>query len=528
MSANVPGSGNNQTWGQGRAQLRLAAWWLGALGLLCPALAAAQGQGDADLLTALQQRQALCPADDLRGRLALARWADDNDLWEQADQIYRQILTIRPQHDEAHAALLAHAEARPLPTESQAYTSARDLLPDQFAEHETRRFVVLSDARTNAARNQAERLERTWHQFHRFARRIGLKPLPLRHRLVCILFASRDDYQLFGRTHDEVTDPWIAGYYSPRYDRVVFYDIESNPSLTRARIKLRQMRARMDRLGNDLDRAEQFGRDEQATSLRHSLIRYQRHLASEQQRVDEFASSADIATTIHEATHQLMFHTGVQSPQLQYPIWICEGLATSFETDSPDEAFGPDHEYAPRRRPFQQVLADDALIELPRLVTITDLTGSRDEQVKTVYHQSYALVTWMSRFRRTELRNYLVLMLKEPPGRPEPQRHLELFEEAFGDVRILQRAWLRHELSLQPEVSAGPITRRLAAGERPLDQWYTSQMTREPAGLLALLAGEAYGAGTVSVSSAAIGGSEPAGAGEDDCGPRLFSGLSWE
>ena len=274
--------------------------------------------------------------------------------------------------------MVVHAEAHPLPTDSAACAAARDLLPGQFIEHESRRFVVLSDASTNSTRNQAERLERTYHQFHRFTRRIGLKPLPLKHRLVCILFQSRDDYQVFARAHDGVSDPWIAGYNSPRNDRIVFYDIESNPSLTKARSKLHQMRTRMELLGSRLDRAEDLGREGQAESLRHTLARYQRHMANEQMRVDQFARTADIATTIHEATHQLMFHAGVQSPYVQYPIWICEGLATSFETDSPQEAFGPDQEYAPRREGFEAVLSAAGLGDVKQLVTIAVLSGRSD------------------------------------------------------------------------------------------------------------------------------------------------------
>ena len=40
-------------------------------------------------------------------------------------------------------------------------------------------------------------------------------------------------------------------------------------------------------------------------------------------------------------------------------------------------------------------------------------------------------------------------MLKEPPGRPTPQRHLELFKQAFGDVDAVEEAWLRFENRLE-------------------------------------------------------------------------------
>jgi hypothetical protein len=62
-----------------------------------------------------------------------------------------------------------------------------------------------------------------------------------------------------------------------------------------------------------------------------------------------------------------------------------------------------------------------------------------------VYHQSYALVTWMHRFRRNELREYLRLMRAAPQRPLSTHHHVELFETAFGDIDDLERAWLNHE-----------------------------------------------------------------------------------
>lgn len=294
-----------------------------------------------------------------------------------------------------------------IPTlESEPYHLASHLLGDSFVEYEATRWVVLSDANAQWTRQQAALLQRAHHQFLRYTRRLGLQPRPIRHKLVCVLFENRDEYRKFAQEHDGVTAEWISGYYSPKHDRVVFYNVSTNPP--------RQVSSTQDRPG-----ATPSPRD--------------------------IADDQATGTTVHEAIHQLMFHTGVQTPHIEYPLWICEGLATAFETDDPDSAFGPDHEYAPRRERFEQLLEADQLIELRKLVTYARMPDDSDETVQAVYHQSYALVTWMSRFRRDELRAYLQLMLAEVPGRPTPQRQLELFEQAFGDVDQLERTWLRHE-----------------------------------------------------------------------------------
>lgn len=292
------------------------------------------------------------------------------------------------------------------PLESESYRIARSLLPKKFTEYQTARWVVFSDASSSWTRRQSQLLERARHQFLRFTRRISLQPKPLRHKLVCILFDSRDEYHDFAQKQDNVTAQWISGYYSPMHDRVVFYNVSDSTV-----------------------------KKTSATQSRSSVNNLPSHESGDRAT----------ATTVHEAIHQLMFHTGVQSAHIEYPLWICEGLATAFETDVANGAFGPDHEYAPRRERFKQLVEDNQLIDLRQLVTYARMPDNKDETVQAVYHQSYALVTWMVRFRTDELHSYLQSMLDEPPGRPTAKRQLELFEQSFGDVDQVQRAWLRAE-----------------------------------------------------------------------------------
>ncbi len=304
------------------------------------------------------------------------------------------------------------ASSGSLDSDSVAYRTTRRLLPEWFVDYETKRFIVLSDASPQWTRAQCELLERTYHQFHRFTRRIDVEPKPLRHKLVCVLFEEHQDYQIFARAHDGVTAEWISGYYSPKADRVVFYNIETNPAFSAA------------------------------TSASSGSGRGSGVAAN---RIAEDYAKAAIATTVHEAIHQLAFHTRVQSPHVENPLWISEGLATSFETDRTGEAFGPERTYEPRRQQFRRLLDQDKLVPLRELVTWTHMPDDDDDTITAVYHESYALVTWMSRYRRDELRNYLNAMSSEPAGRPTPQRHLRIFEDAFGDVDRLERVWLRHE-----------------------------------------------------------------------------------
>jgi tetratricopeptide (TPR) repeat protein len=363
----------------------------------------------------------------------------------RAAELYRRALAIDPNNDQAYDALVELANSLPLDADSDARRAARQSLAGRFVEHQTRRYVVFSDADRAWALAQAEHLERTHHQFQRQMRLLGVRPLPLRHKLVCILFQSRQDYQDFAMTSDGVSDPWISGYYSPKNDWIVFYQTESNPSVSDARVKLQDMGERIRELERRREEAERRGQDHQVRQLREVIASHQAHMNHEQRRVNQFATQVGIATTVHEATHQLLFHTGVQSPYVQYPLWICEGLATAFETDAPNQAFGPDREFAPRREVFVSLLDEQQLLPLRELVGLTDLTNRSAEEARVVYHQSYALVQWMWRSRREPLRQFLESMRSGPGGRATTRRLVEAFESCFGDLEALERAWLRHE-----------------------------------------------------------------------------------
>lgn len=333
----------------------------------------------------------------------------------------------------------------PLAVDSRAHRETRELLPALFRKYETRRFVILSDADPRWVRQQGTRLERVHHQFMRFARRMNIKTKPLRHKLVCVLFDDQDAYRRFADTNDRAGAEWIAGYYAPHADRVVFYNVLGDQSILEAYDTIDEMQREIRDLESEIHRARRGGHRQPAALLRDNLDRYKAHVERERDRIEQFASSLDVATTVHEVLHQLLFHTRVQTPRVEYPVWISEGLATSFETADINRTFGPDCEFGQRREAFDELLRAGKLIDLEKLIPITDVPDDDETVVRQIYHQSYAFVTWICRFQRKELQRYFTLMKREPTGTPTADRHLEIFQTAFGDIDRIEQRWLRHE-----------------------------------------------------------------------------------
>ena len=388
---------------------------------------------------------AALPQDELARSMAAAHEAAAEGNDEQADKIYREILRRNPRNEPAYNELCALAEGQPLAIDSAPLEAARQLVGPAFTEHVSKRFVVLSQADAVWTRSQIELLERASHQFHRFAVKIGARPLPLRHKLVCIMFAGRDSYLEFAREHDELSGGWVSGHYSPRHDWTVFYDNRGTQVDAGDRQSLEEIRSRIAQLLKMAEQAAASHRDDQARALRQNAALAQDYLNQQHERLNDVSQRESQATSVHETIHQLLFHTRMQTPHVRYPLWICEGLATNFETDSPEQAFGPGYDYSPRRNRFRQLLSENSLIELKQLVQIDRAVDLDRATVDAVYNQSYALVAWMSRFRKNQLNAYLWLMLEQPEGEIAPPEQLRLFEQAFGDVESLERAWLRFE-----------------------------------------------------------------------------------
>lgn len=333
-----------------------------------------------------------------------------------------------------------------LPIESASLARARSLLPDRFVQHETARFVALSDGSAAWTRSQLERFERAHDQFQRFARRIGLPTPKLRHRLVAILFAQHSDYAEFAARVDGVTDRWAKGYYLAGEDRMVCFDPDTDPDAVAARGRLEAQRQQIE--AADAALAEQrrtSGRVD--PNVRAAVDRAHRQQGLGEEQIVLGIRRQVISTVIHEALHQLLFHTGVQNPRVQSPFWIAEGLAASFETEQPAAAFGPDFDNPTRRQDFERLLMEDRLIPLESFVAFERLPDRREATARVFYSQSVALLCYLFRQRPTELRTYLLTLAAEPPGRPGPMRQQQIFREAFGDVAALERSWLRHELA---------------------------------------------------------------------------------
>ena len=331
--------------------------------------------------------------------------------------------------------VLAPAPTTPPPTEPEAaqelpdtpIEKARSLLPSGFSEHHTRHWVILSDARWDTIDHVGKHLEAALHQFSRVCRLLGAtRPMPS-DRMLCIVFSDPEAFSSFARAGDalEIDPDQIGGYFSPDSEWILFYEPRGLPELESAR---RELDEQEDSLPDDEEEAQ-----EQA-----------RRINEHRDALEDLEVGLRTSLAVHEATHQLAWITEFTDHRGGWNLWLHEGFATSFETHDTSRAFGPTHESPFRREQFMQSMNDDQLIPLQELLAIRDLEGIEPDRLNVVYAQSYALVRWLWRFRRTQLNGY-IRSLREDPDYVFPRDQLRAFEDAFGPVEKLERRWLRDE-----------------------------------------------------------------------------------
>jgi Protein of unknown function (DUF1570) len=223
--------------------------------------------------------------------------------------------------------------------------------------------------------------------------------------LVVIVFADRKQYARYA-THD--TGASMAdtiGYYSARTNRVALFDLTASPGARPAR-----------------------------------------SLAEVRQKVVKVPFN--VATVVHEATHQIAFNSGLQTRYADNPLWLSEGLAMYFET--PDLRNPKGWRTVGRVNPFRLRQLRVYLKSRRKPGSLATLTSSdkRLTDGKTqadAYAEAWGLTYFLIKTRRKDFEKYLDLVSRKRPlvfGTAAVRK--KEFEQAFGDTGKLEAEFLRY------------------------------------------------------------------------------------
>lgn len=283
-------------------------------------------------------------------------------------------------------------------------------LPAGFDMHQTAHYLILYDTSRAYAQWCGSLFERLYMAFTNFWRRRGFDIQEPEFPLVAIVFADRDAYMRYSRA--EVGDgiESIIGYYSLRSNRMVMYDLTGSQPAGRVSRGVTSA-AQIDAL---LARPEAGGQ---------------------------------VATVVHEATHQIAFNCGLHTRYSDCPRWFSEGIAMYFET--PDLASargwrGIGMVNAARLSRFQKYVRRRPASSLETLLR-DDQRFLDANRGLDAYAEAWSLTYFLLRRYPNEYIEYLrLLSAKKPLVEDGPERRLQEFREVFGDLRKLDAEFLRY------------------------------------------------------------------------------------
>jgi len=392
-------------------------------------------------LTDYLERAAKLKEDDIDGRLALARWAFDRKMYEQAADMADQVLYRDPGNRAAYAMLQKVDDAKPLPEEPDTEAALKVDLTRRF-QHEfktrnSKHFIIAYDTTDAFAVQRATSMEKAYDAFQFYFNMSALRPDFLEKRLVVILVKDREDYLAYGRQTQGADLSWSGGFYSQRTNRAIFFDDASGPSAASMVKQQTDLKAQIEDLNKRISQFAAQGQTGMVNTLTVERNRAAESLTHVNNQLTNKALVQNNATTMHEAAHQIAFNMGIQMRQVDYPMWLSEGLACSFEVEDSAGHRGPALINYGRMDGLKQLVKSDKLVPIEKFIA-ADLpapTGTTNQDEVTGYYaESWALFHYLYKFERAGTEKYLLAYKAHAPLRQiGAEERKTLFIKAFGD-----------------------------------------------------------------------------------------------
>ena len=272
-------------------------------------------------------------------------------------------------------------------------------LPKGFEVYETTHYLIFHSTSRAYAHWCGTLLERLYTAFHTFWTRKGFDLAEPDSRLVAVIFADEASYLQY--LHGE-----LGG--DGQYDRL-----------------LQPAHQPRDHVRSDRHPKRRPGQP-----------------PGQQPQINQVLSAPDavrnVATIVHEATHQIAFNCGLHTRLSDCPKWFCEGIAVFCETPDLRSAKGWSGlgGVNPMRLPqFRQYLRRRPGDSLRTLIS----TDERFDDVKQgldAYAEAWALTYFLIRQHPKQYVEYLrMLSAKKPMVTDTPQARIEQFQGHFGDLK---------------------------------------------------------------------------------------------
>ena len=268
----------------------------------------------------------------------------------------------------------------------------------------TQHYVICSTAGRPYAEWCGSLFERLHDAFRDYWKEAGLELRDAEFPLPAIVLKDRAEFAEFATKHDRPDAAQSLGYFSEPTNRIILFDLTAGPKSTPAKT---------------------------AGDIRRKLD----------------ASAFNVATMIHEATHQIAFNSGLHTRYADNPRWLTEGMAMFFEVPDLDSRTGwktIGRLNAPRMKDFRGTTRSPReSLPLAELIR-SDESFLKPEQSQTAYAESWALTYFLLKTQREKSLVYLKSIQRKPRLiANSPDDRVREFQTAFGELDTLEKEWKR-------------------------------------------------------------------------------------
>jgi len=278
-----------------------------------------------------------------------------------------------------------HADTFKLFTADELKQELQREFPAPFRVIERGDFLFCSDLHGKFLDRCSDLFLRLHKAFEAHWKKLKFPLIEPEQKLAVLVFGNRDDYRKYA-THE--FNPMIAqtsGYFSVMMNRIVLYDVTAGQG--------------------------------SATPL---------------DRVAE-----QIATIMHEATHQLAFNRGLQRRLADNPLWLSEGLAMYFETPDLNSRTGWKNVgalNAPRARDLFREFEEHPNLSLATFLG-SDAVFHEPRRETGAYALAWGLFFFLMKQKPEQMVKYLTTISNKPPlVWDTPAERIQDFEDAFGPL----------------------------------------------------------------------------------------------
>lgn len=290
-----------------------------------------------------------------------------------------------------------------------------ETLPRGFNVHPTKHYLICYNTSIVYARWVGALYERLYEGFYAFWKAKGAELHEPEFPLAAVVFDTRQNYENYARAELGPSTSTIMGFYSLHSNLVTMYDLTGQEEM-------------------------KFAGDRNAQARISQLL-------------SQPNAERNVATIVHEATHQLAFNSGLQHRFTDTPFWVSEGLAVYFETPDLDNGKGWRNIGAINRynlinfRKYLKTRQPGALEKL-----LSDDKRFRDPAVMAdAYAEAWALNYYLMRTDGKTYAKYLKLLSEQTPlVMQEPAARQEQFLKVFDkSLEELEADFLKYMRSVQ-------------------------------------------------------------------------------